>query len=242
MNCINSPTHPLIKHFVRLCSQRKYRYEQRKVIIEGEKMIREAAEILPIRTLLTCEKALNIEANELFQVPLSIIEKISHCEHPEGMIAEIDMPSNSDLSTCQTLLALDQIGDPGNMGTLIRTALAFGWKGVYLIDGCCDPYNDKALRAAKGATFKIPIEQGSMETLKKRAKNYQALAADLNGMKAHSFKRKDAPLLLLLGNESQGVSAEAKTFCEAITLPIQNIDSLNVSVAGGILMYLLENQ
>lgn len=242
MNIINSPTHPLIKHFVRLCSQRKYRYEQRKVVIEGEKMVREAAEILPIRTLLTCERALDIDANEIFQVPFSIIEKISHCEHPEGMIAEIDMPVNSDLSNCQTILVLDQIGDPGNMGTLIRTALAFGWKGVYLLDGCCDPYNDKALRAAKGATFKIPIEQGSIETLQQRAKNYQALAADLDGMPAHAFKRTHAPLLLLLGNESRGVSEEAKTFCQPITLPIQSIDSLNVSVAGGILMYLLENQ
>jgi TrmH family RNA methyltransferase len=132
---------------------------------------------------------------------------------------------------------LDRVADPGNLGTLLRSAQAFGWDGVYLIDGCCDPFNDKALRAAKGATFALPYAQGSFDRLQTLG-SWQLMVADLKGRPPEQVA-VGGPLALVLGNEAAGVQEAIRKQGTAVTLPTAAaVDSLNVSVAGGILMYL----
>ena len=136
-------------------------------------------------------------------------------------------------------MVLDGIQDPGNLGTLLRTALAFGWNGIYLLGNCCDPYNDKALRSAKGATFRLQLYQGDKAHLKDLSRTHQVLVADLDG-KAPESVNESEKRVLVLGSESLGVSAESQAFGEKVTLPISGeMESLNVAVAGGILMYQL---
>jgi TrmH family RNA methyltransferase len=124
------------------------------------------------------------------------------------------------------------------MGTLIRSALALGWDGIFLLEGCCDPFNDKALRAGKGATFRIPIQQGNFASLKKvlGALPRDVYLADVEGP---SFKEISSakPKALILSSESHGPMQEFKDLFSKISIPMPGaMESLNVAVAGGILL------
>jgi TrmH family RNA methyltransferase len=134
---------------------------------------------------------------------------------------------------------LDRISDPGNLGTLLRTALALGWEGAFLTPHSADPFNDKAIRASKGACFFLPLQEGSYEELEELLKENQitAYVADLKGTSLPNLKVKH-PLALILGNESLGPSAWAKQHGSAISIPMKkDVESLNVASAGAILMY-----
>ena len=85
------------------------------------------------------------------------MKKISGMQTPEGLVVEIEMPKPAPLEGLKYLLALDGVSDPGNVGALLRTALALGWQGIFILDESCDPFNDKALRSARGATFRLPL-------------------------------------------------------------------------------------
>lgn len=239
MKQINSSDNPLIKHLTKLVKDRDYRYQEERLVIEGVTMVREAAAHTTLHKILAVDESLFPPAKEAEQilVPLYLIEKISGSKSPEGILAEVSLPQQGNFINARRLLVLDKIADPGNLGTLIRTALALGWDGVYLVAGCCDPFNDKSLRAAKGATFQLPLHQGSWEKLKKLIhwQEWQVLGADMQGKHVEQIE-PGAKRILILGNESQGLSPEAKALSSAVTIPIQKIDSLNVAVAGGILM------
>lgn len=243
---ITSLQNDLIKYLVKLRVNRDYRYEHHRVIIEGKKCVEEISKTHPlIKVFATNQTQLeNTPAESHFLVPDHILQKISGTHNPEGIIAEIDMPPFVTTPDISRLLILDEINDPGNMGTLIRTALAFGWKGIFLLGHCCDPYNDKALRAAKGATFRMPLSKGTAECLKQLMDNSQnkthLLAADLKGKPAPQISVSDH-CMLVLGNEANGISKEIAKLAELVSIPMQGpMESLNVSVAGAILMYQLQ--
>ncbi|GAB4189497.1 MAG: RNA methyltransferase [Simkaniaceae bacterium] len=237
---ISSLQHPIVKHLKRLRIDKKYRKIHSSILIFGMKMVKEAASCFPIKKLLIAEKNLNdIPAEETFFVSTEILKKISDLPSPEPIAAEIPMPAFPPLMQQRFLLALDKINDPGNLGTLFRSALAFGVEGILLLKGSVDPYNDKALRASKGAVFHMPFYDASWKEIKQHAEKHsmQMLVADLNGENFESAVFT-FPLIIVLGNESLGISKEAKQLCHSITIPMANtLNSLNVSIAGGILLY-----
>ncbi|MCP5491374.1 MAG: RNA methyltransferase [Chlamydiales bacterium] len=230
---ITSLQHPYVKHLVKLRINRKYRYEKNAIFIEGKKLLSELR--LPLKTLIVREgEETSLQATTTYYVPSNVFEKISGVQAPEGIAAEIDMPPFADLSQKKRVLALDQINDPGNLGTLIRTALALGFDGVFLTENSVDPYNEKALRAAKGATFKIPLQIGDLETF---ARSFHLYIADLEGAPLPTVTFQ-TPAILLLGNEAQGISKEMQKNGISVTIPIMNqMESLNVAIAGSILMH-----
>ena len=127
------------------------------------------------------------------------------------------------------------MSDPGNVGTIIRTALAFSYDAMILSDGCCDPYNEKVVSASKGAIFQLPILHGKLGEFSSGKKVIVSAlndkAVDLNDLEI-----KD-PFILVLGNEAAGVKQEIIDSADIVTkIQISNIDSLNVAVAAGILM------
>jgi RNA methyltransferase, TrmH family len=137
------------------------------------------------------------------------------------------------------LVVLDKIKDPGNLGTIIRTAHGLLWDGVVITPDSVDPFNDKALRAAKGSTFFIPIFYKAREHIEKLIKEnkFKPYLADLKG-KELSTCSFTPPLMLILSSESQGVGTWAKPTQNRVTIPLaKDIDSLNVAISGGILMY-----
>ncbi len=240
---IKSLQHPIVKHLLKLRENRAYREENQTAVIHGKILVQE---IPKIKTLLI-EKGHPIPKNLDFEVCYlvdeAILKKVSGVVTPEIMVAEVELPKPGDFSNAKALLALDQIRDPGNLGTLLRTALALGFEGAYLLDGTVDPFNDKVIRASKGASFKLPLMQGSFQKLSSLIEKLSLTpyVADLEG-KSIENATFSPPLLLILGNESHGPSEESKKISTSVTIPIsQKIESLNVAIAGSILMYQIKS-
>lgn len=241
---LTSLQHPLVKHLVHLRQNRDYREDHGTVFIEGLKMVSEVATESPLKVLVITEGHSvppGVSADEIVVVTEAIMHKISGVQSPEGLVAEVEMPSSATFKKVKRLLVCDGINDPGNLGTLIRTALALDWEAVFLLENSCDPFNEKALRAAKGATFRLPLGRGNWKDLQNiiKANRLVPLAGDMAGDSAENFAHPKG-LALVLSNEAQGISPEALNLCQKVSIPMSgDMESLNVAVAGGILMYLL---
>lgn len=242
---LTSLQHPLVKHLVRLRQNRDYREECGSVIIEGHKLVEEVSRHHRPKLIATYDLSFipeGIQPEKVLLVNEAIMHKISSTTTPEGIVAEIAMPASATLLQAQWIIALDGVSDPGNLGTLLRTALALGWEGAFILPNSCDPYNDKALRAAKGATFHLPLAYGTWEDLQGiiKANQLTPLVADMSGDSIEKIKAKRP--LLIMGNESQGVSSQALQQGKKVKIPMTGpMESLNVGVAGSILMYALKS-
>lgn len=242
MKTISSLQHPLVKELTQLHKSRKERECAGKLIVEGNNLLNELlAEHPPLQLLVREGEPLPKTSAETIIVTEAVMRKISACEAPPGLLAVYRIPS-VDAATLlkkspRRLLILDRISDPGNLGTLLRSAAAFGWEGIYLTPGSVDPFGPKAIRAAKGATFRLPLFQGELPP--SSLDDYTLLQADLNGDAPESIARQDK-LALILGNEAHGPSSVFSS-AKKITLPMApDTESLNVGVAGSLLMYLLK--
>ena len=242
---ITSASHPLVGYLKKMKEKKSLRYERREVLVEGAKLVRELCSYAPVKLLILQEDATIDSAYENAQeqifVSENIIKKISSVEQSDGVMALIAMPEPKPLLLGKPLLALDRVSDPGNLGSLIRTAHAFSFGGLFLLEGCCDPYNDKALRAARGATFRLPTQEISWSHLKAfvQEQGYLPAAADIAGEPIDAILG-EKKTLLILGNEGDGLSVEAKELCRTVTIPMnEEAESLNVAAAGAVIMYLL---
>lgn len=241
MERLTSAQHPLVKHLHRLRMNRATRHTEQRLVVEGIKMVQELPASLHVHTLLHVEGvSVDVEADKIYCVPMHIIEKIAGSRSPEGVIAEVEMPSQlleqPQMDNAKRVVILDRVADPGNIGTLIRTARSFNWDAVWLTDDCCDPFNDKALRAAKGATFRLPLAVAPREQLidKASALGLTLLAADAQGQ---PHIDPPASCALVLGSEAHGLSQTFHDAAQLVSIPIAGMESLNVAVAGGILMH-----
>lgn len=245
VQAISSLQHPLVKHLVKLRDNAAYRHDYQALLLEGPKPIQEVSSSI-LRLFYTpayASFAETIQMSEKWQITEAILQKISNMPAPEGLLAEVRLPPFHQLNQEHLVVALDGISDPGNLGTLMRTALALGWEAIYLLPGSCDVFNEKVLRAARGAHFKLKLMKGSAEQLTEwaQAQNVQALVAHIQGVNPEQVSQSKRRLLVL-GNEARGASPSMQTLCQAVTIPMPgNMESLNVAVAGGILLYLLKS-
>ncbi len=234
---INSKQNEHVKEVVRLY-QPSERKAQGKFIIEGFHLLEMALESKQVLEIFTL-KELNIDKSiNQYIVTEEILEKLSKVRTPQGVVA-ICKCFTSKKITSNKVLYLDDVSDPGNVGTLLRTALAFGYNDVILSGNSCSMYNEKVISASQGALFKLNVNENiDLESLKNE---YKILATEIKG----SVDIKDVKLpkkhVLVLGNEARGVSEKnLKLADERIRIEINDIESLNVAVAGGIAMYLLK--
>lgn len=225
---ITSLQHPLVGYWLSLRKERAFRKKEGQVLVTGERLIRELAPDFPL-TLLTSSPC-SIPAQEHYVVTPGILKKITGLEEPDGFAAVLPLPSPQNLHSCKHLLILDRLADPGNVGTLLRTARALGWEGVVITPGTADLFNDKALRAAKGATFHLPyMESEELDSFS------QPLLADLTGTPLDQYP--PAPCSLILSSEAHGPRSLS---CPRISIPMHpGMESLNVAAAGAILLYAL---
>lgn len=236
--------HPFVKELVLLRKDRSFRREQKKALVVGEKMVKELSSLnqLLLAVLVEEGKSLPFATRApIITVTPEILKKITGVMNPEPYAALVNLPSFQNLKNTTHLLVLDGIADPGNLGTLLRTALALGWSGVYITENSCDPFNDKALRAAKGATFRIPLQEGSWDDLLKILKSFAVFVGDIEGSPLPTNAPK-APIALILSKESKGPrDATSDTQFHKITIPMSGLmESLNVSAAGAILLQRLK--
>lgn len=224
--------------------QNKYRQSQKLFLIEGYHLVEEAHQANLLMTVLITKKDDYIDGVENIIVNESVITKLSQTNSPQGIVGVCRFLNPTNLHGSRYLL-LDNIQDPGNVGTLIRTAAAFDIEMVILGDGCADLYNDKTIRATQGALFKIPVIQRNLflviNELKK--KNISIIGTDLEAenelKKIHNLKS----YALLLGNEGTGVNPLLlkQTDINVYLRMNKNVESLNVAIAGGIILYYLSN-
>jgi TrmH family RNA methyltransferase len=212
-------------------------------MIEGIKPVHEVCSHLSPTLLVAWDETLlplDHPEERCLLVSRPVMEKISGMQTPEGLVAEIPMPKSASLKGKKKILVLDGVSDPGNVGTLLRTALALGWEGAFLLDEGCDPFNDKAMRAARGATFRLPLAWGTWDefNILIQEEGWKLLAADFVGEEPCQISVEK--IALVLGNEAVGVSDRGKKLSHPVTIPMPGeMESLNVAIAGGILMFAL---
>ncbi|HSC25374.1 MAG TPA: RNA methyltransferase [Candidatus Babeliales bacterium] len=240
---INSHANPIIKHVVQLHSS-KHRSKLQEFIAEGFRTI---ATILKanneLLTLFTIEEYL-YDAQQLTDdkhiiiVDESVMKKISSSQSPSGLLATFRIPPQPSFDTIESGIVLAQITDPGNMGTLIRTAAAMNKKTVICIE-TVDPWNQKVVQATAGAIGVVSIFCISWHDLLLNKKNIPLCALlPTDGKSPNTVNLRDA--LIIIGNESHGIPSEWVAQCdEQITLPMPGkFESLNAAVAGSIALYL----
>lgn len=231
---ITSIQNELIKETIKL-KQKKYRLERNLFLVEGYHMVEEAFHLGLIQTIFYVQDCPYPFPNQV-QVTSDVMKKLSDVETPQGIIAVCEKPRTNKDS--KRVLLLDHIQDPGNLGTLFRSAVAFGFHTV-ILDECVDPFNPKVIRATQGALFKLQIEESSISSFISNHPNWTIIGTDLKtDVTLENYHELPTLLALVLGNEGNGVdpSILAKT-TQNIKITMQNTESLNVSVAGSILMH-----
>lgn len=228
--------------------KKKYRSERGTFLIEGFHLLEEAW-----KSNWTVIEIIVQEGVELPEwcsdypvetVSSYVFQDISQTITPQGIAAEIKIDKPKTQSG-DYLLLIDSIQDPGNLGTMIRTADAAGFEGITLGNNTVDLFNEKVIRATQGSLFHIPIVQADLITEINRLKknDYDVWATALHNAKVYTNTEVNEKVALIVGNEGAGVRDELLEIADTIvTIPIYGkAESLNVSVAAGILMYYIKS-
>ena len=235
---INSRANQKVVHAAKL-KEKKSIKEFHEFLIEGQKALELAIEASLIKEVFTTKELEIPDSIPQYIVSEEIIDKISFSQNPEGVVGICQTLQEKIPARMDKVVYLDNIQDPGNMGTIIRTALALNYDAIILSENCVSIYNPKVVSATKGAMFLIPILVGDINKYKRGQK---IIASTLNEQSVLlDDLEKPKSFILVLGNEAHGVSEEIISNSDIfVKIPIDNIDSLNVAVAGAILMYKLK--
>ncbi len=239
---IKSAQHRLIKHLVKLQKERRYRHQERTFVLEGKKCLSEVGAAKRVKRLfIQCgfPYPAGLVCDECYILSETLMRKISDVRSPEPVIAEVAMPRPATLTAKEKILVLDGLADPGNLGTLVRTAVGFGFDALFLRADAVDLFNPKTVRASKGALFHLPYAYGNVEDIALFAKQhaFHLYLADAHGTPLTAMTLS-LPLLLVLGSEARGISPALKEVGTALAIPLAaHIESLNVACAGAILMH-----
>ncbi|MDE6947301.1 MAG: RNA methyltransferase [Anaeroplasmataceae bacterium] len=212
----------------------KYRKSEQKFIVEGSHLVEEAHNA---NVLL---EAFSIEEKQGYTTLSPVVmKKICNTDTVVKEIGICKMENKTNL--CSRILILDGIQDPGNMGTLMRSANAFGFKTLFIGNGCVDIYNDKVIRSSQGAIFKLNFLFGNVLEFLLNLKDYKIYGTNVvRGISLDKVKRFNK-MAIVLGNEGNGISKEVEELSlDNIYISMENTESLNVAVAGSIIMYELK--
>lgn len=235
--------------YIRSLNKKKYRQKYNNFIIEGKKMLLEAIEFANNKIeKIYClqnfyqshENTLKPYENIITLISSNELKKISNLSTPNSGIAIISqdkiVPDQFELG--DFVVFLDDIQDPGNMGTIIRTCDWFGVNNLLVSENCVDIYNPKVLQSSMGSIFRLPVLKSSFEEMLKITAGYKLIGAILDG--DNLYERKySPPFVVIIGNESKGISDHIINQLDyKITIPRYGTDteSLNASVATGIII------
>lgn len=217
----------------------KGRKENQQFLAEGKKSLELALKSGLVTDIFTIEELPNIpDSINQYLVPSDVIEKIAFSANPEGVVFVCNFIFNKKPAIMNKVVYLDHINDPGNLGTIIRTALALDYDAIVISKDSVSIYNEKTIAATKGALFLMPIIEGDIKDFDS---SYSVVVSTLND-KSQDLKdiKPLDKFVLVLGNEAHGVCQDSIDRTDLmVKIPVNNIDSLNVSVAAGILMYYL---
>ena len=240
---ITSRKNPLLQQVKKLLSSKKAREEAGLFAADGTKLLEEAVKYFPgLDTVILSDgvQAHVPEKTKVIRVPGDVMESISPMQSPQGALFLCRFPEKKDFRPVPGMLLLDGIQDPGNIGTILRTADALDVP-VVLLEGCADPYSHKVVRSSMGAVFRTHVIQSNWETVKKACDD----AGIAIGVTALSDRAKDLrqsdlkSMAVVIGSEGQGVRKEILESAGAeLIIPMNpHCESLNAAVAATIVMW-----
>ena len=249
MDHITSAKNPIVKD-LRALRDHKGRVVSGRFLVEGEIMLREALKCgLTIRDVLAEEgfaplaEELMASGANAFIVPRSLLEAVSDTRTPQGICASFDMPEPRPLEKAPNrIVALDGVQDPGNVGTIWRTADAAGFNALLMGAGCADPLSPKVQRSAMGSGFRLPFMlTGDLPAAltRLRSRGWTVIASDLRGRDFYSHPDPGDKFVLVIGSEAHGIQDATRQAADMLLkLPMRGgAESLNAAVAAGIMMY-----
>lgn len=238
---IKSATNPRYKYIKKL-SKKKYRSIHQSFVIESKKIVEEVldpqiTENAEVDFVFVNEDMKDFKTSqEKIVISNDLFNKISTMKNPEGVSAVVKIPKSNPIKSDRILL-LDHIQDPGNLGTMVRSAEAFGFKDILLFNDCVDLYNEKSLRASMGSVFRINFTYPNKDLILSLKKDYKLIGADMDG---HDLREidQDNKIILCIGNEANGLSDFIKNEVDSfVAIPMKGkIESLNAAIAASILM------
>ena len=246
---IESKNNNLFKEIKKL-KEKKHRIKSNKYLIEGLRFVEEAIKSkVSIDSIIFTESFkeknpdlfLKIYENiKLIQMNETLLKQLCSTENPQGIVGVINM-QNKELKSGELVVLVDKVQDPGNMGTIIRTAHAAGAAGIVMTKGTVDIYNDKTLRSTMGSIFYIPIvEDNSLDFVKSLKKEgYKLVVSSLQGKNNFFEENLQGKVMIAVGNEGNGVSDEVYDIADIkVKIPMPGeAESLNVAVATSIMIY-----
>lgn len=255
INKITSRDNKILK-LVRSLHHKKGRSDSELYFAEGARLIGDALVSVPesVRYIIVsenfCKKntdyinSLDKSGKKIYITEDKIFADICDTETPQGIAAVLEMPgwATPDLSEMAYALVLDALAEPGNMGTIIRTAEAAGIDGIFLMRGCVDIYSPKVVRSAMGSVFRIKFFKADINTLKTlKSEGFKVAATALYNSMPIENAIVDGKRAIVIGNEAHGVSDEVLEIAD-MSVRIDmcgKVESLNAAVAAGIAMYML---
>ncbi len=246
---LTSAQNPKLKLARSLMGRPKERHAARAFVAEGVRLVEEAlAAGWPVQFVLYAPglsergrevvKKMEAKGIDAEQVPAALLDSISETETSQGLLAVLD---HSPLAIPQPLtfaLIPDSLRDPGNLGTLLRTAAAAGVQAVFLPPETTDAFAPKVVRAGMGAHFRLPIRSLTWEEIREATQSLQVYLADMSGSPCWQADFR-LPLALIVGSEAEGATQEARSLADGtVSIPMPGVaESLNAGVAGAILMF-----
>jgi RNA methyltransferase, TrmH family len=226
----------------------KARRKEGKIVLEGVRLVRDAllAGHAPLFALTSADfddasvlQPLRAKGVETLPVSDEVMRHVSETQQPQGILAVFPIPEPILPPVPQRILILDAIRDPGNMGTILRTAGAAGVQAVLLSPTCADPYNPKALRSGMGAHFRVPVMEMDWAGIATYSETLQLYIADSAGDVPYNRADWSKAWGLMIGSEAHGAGDEARSLAhQRVYIPMaRSTESLNAAVAAGIILF-----
>lgn len=248
---ITSPANPKIQH-MRSLARRRTRQREGQFVIEGVRLVEEALRAGIVPALVFCTESLASSdrgrtlladsqghgASPLL-VSDAVMRAMSDTQTPQGILAVVPFPQLAPPPAPSLLLVVDGMRDPGNLGTLLRTAEAAGVEEVLLAPDTVDLYNPKVVRGAMGAHFRLPIRARDWAGIADAVSGVQVLLADARGERVYDKVDWRVPSALIVGGEAEGASMSARELATTtVSIPMQGVtESLNAAVASAIILF-----
>lgn len=233
----SSINNPKIKELAKL-KQKKYRDKQGLFLVEGAHLVKEAYESGFLEELLILEdKEFSLDTKTSY-ITKNVLKYLSDVETPVGIIGVCKLKNTT--ITGNKLLILDSVQDPGNLGTIIRSSVAFNIDTIIINDKCADPYSDKVIRSSQGMIFKTNIVKKDLyDYLKEIKGKIPIFGTKVTGGKNIKNIEKFQTFAIIMGNEGKGVDEKLLDLCdEYLYIPMNSkCESLNVGVATSIILY-----
>ncbi len=246
---ITSNKNSKVKYVVRLQAERRFRWREQAFVVEGTRWLAELADFgHPVKLVFFTEDWVDLPDHadilQQFAVPVQavspeVMAAMSDTETPAGVLAVVGMTPRPLPARPSLLLILDGVQNPGNLGTMLRTAAAAGVDGVLLGPGCVDPYNPKVLRGSMGAHLRLPVQALAWSEMEPLLAGLTVWLADVAEGLDYTAVSWQTPSALIIGSEAWGAGAEAVALADGrCTIPMHTAtESLNAALAAGIILF-----